>query len=50
MEEVKLFKLPDDVSSDETLLLLLDVYDWNVVSSNLPVPIATPFNDIDPLI
>ena len=50
IDEVKLFKLPDDVSSAVTLVSLLDVYDWNVVSSNLPVPIATPFKDIDPLI
>jgi hypothetical protein len=27
IDEVKLFKLPDDVSSVEILLLLLDVYD-----------------------
>jgi hypothetical protein len=50
MEEVKLFKLPDDVSSDETLPSLLDVYDWNVVSFNFPVPIGSPFSEIDPVI
>ena len=56
MELEKLFKLPDETSKSDTLLLLLDVYVFaeavyvlKTVSSNLPVPIACPFNEIDPV-
>ena len=50
IELVNVFKDPVELSKDETLLSFDEVYELNVVSSNFPVPIAWPFNNIDPLI
>jgi hypothetical protein len=50
IEPVNPFKEPVEVSMEDILLSFDDVYDWKVVSSNLPVPIACPFNVIEPVI